>query len=175
MDVKLVMFKRNGQRKDVSVSQGLTVLGRGENCDIQIPLEDVSRRHCEVSIAGEEIKVKDLASSNGTYVNNRRVNEAPLEAGDRLVLGPVVFTVQIDGKPDTIEPQQTAGEKAKAAEGGAEEVIELEADVVDDSSSAEDVLTAALGEPDSEEQELDPIAALEALAAEGQKKKKDDE
>ena len=172
MDIKLVMFKRNGQRKDLSITKDLTVLGRGEKCDIQIPLEDVSRRHCEITIAGDEVKAKDLASSNGTYVNNRRVNETTLAAGDRLVLGPVVFTVQIDGKPESIEPQQTAGEKAKQA-AGADEVIELEADVVDDDVSAEDVLAAALGEPDlaSDEEELDPIAALEALASEGEKKK----
>lgn len=171
MDIKLVMFKRNGQRKDIPVTKDLTVLGRGDNCEVQIPLEDVSRRHCEITIAGDEIKVKDLASSNGTYVNNRRVNETTLAAGDRLVLGPVVFTVQIDGQPETIEPQQTAGEKARqAGAGGADEVVELEADVVDDNASAEDVLTAALGEPDSEEEELDPIAALEALASEGKKK-----
>jgi len=167
------MFKRSGQRKDIAITKGLTVFGRGENCDIQIPLENVSRRHCEINLAGTDIKVKDLASSNGTYVNNRRVNESPLAAGDRLVVGPVVFTVQINGKPDTIQPQKTSGEKAKDAQDAVEEVVELEADVVDNSSSADDILAAALGDSGGEETELDPIAALEALAAEGQKKKKE--
>jgi len=174
MDVKLVMFKRSGQRKDISVAKSLMVIGRGENCDVQIPLENVSRRHCEITLAGADVKVKDLASSNGTYVNNRRINESPLKAGDRLVIGPVVFTVQIDGQPDTIEPQKTRGEKAKDAKSaGVDEVIELEADVIDDSSSSDDVLAAALGDTGESEKELDPISALEALAAEGQKKKKE--
>ena len=53
MDVKLVMFKPNGLRKDFPVSKELLVIGRGENCDLQIPLEAVSRRHCEVSLSGE--------------------------------------------------------------------------------------------------------------------------
>ena len=172
MDVKLVMFKPNGQRKDIAVSQKVTVFGRGENCDIQIPLENVSRRHCEVSFTGQEVKVKDLASSNGTYVNNKRVNESTLKAGDRLVVGPVVFTVQIDGLPEAIEPQKTRGEKGRDAKsGGADDVVELEADVIDNTASAEDILTMAM-ESSSSAQELDPIAALEALAAEGQKKKK---
>ena len=172
MDVKLVMFKPNGQRKDIAVSQKLTVFGRGENCDVQIPLENVSRRHCEISFTGQEVKVKDLASSNGTYVNNKRVNETVLKAGDRLVVGPVVFTVQIDGKPGAIEPQKTRGEKGKDAKSaGADEVVELEADVIDNTASSEDFMAAALG-GSSSEQELDPIAALEALAAEGQKKTK---
>jgi len=172
MDVKLVMFKPNGQRKDLPVSnKKLTVLGRGENCEVRIPLESVSRRHCEISLAGDELKVKDLASSNGTYVNNRRINECSLSAGDRLVVGPVVFTVQIDGKPSAIEPMKTRGEKDKQAKLAGEEVVDLEVDVIDNSSSSDDVLAAAMGDSAAEE-ELDPIAALEALAAEGQKKKK---
>jgi len=170
MEVKLVMFKPNGQRTDIKVSQKVTVFGRGENCDIQIPLENVSRRHCEISFTGQEVKVKDLASSNGTYVNNKRVNEGTLKAGDRLVVGPVVFTVQIDGKPEAIAAQKTRGEKGKKAKpAGADEVVELEADVIDNTSSSEDALAAAM---ESEPVELDPIAALEALAAEGQKKRK---
>jgi len=172
MDVKLVMFKPNGQRKDLPVSKKLTILGRGENCEVRIPLENVSRRHCEISLAGDELKAKDLASSNGTYVNNRRINECSLSAGDRLVVGPVVFTVQIDGKPGDIEPIKTRGEKSEEAKLAGEEVVELEADVIDDNSSADDVLAAAMGDSSSEE-ELDPIAALEALAADGQKKKKE--
>lgn len=172
MDVKLVMFKPNGQRKDLPVSKKLTVLGRGENCEVRIPLENVSRRHCEISLVGAELKVKDLASSNGTYVNNRRINECSLGAGDRLVVGPVVFTVQIDGQPGAIEPIKTRGEKEAQAKVAGEEVVELEVDVVDNTSSSDDVLSMAVDDSSSAE-ELDPIAALEALAAEGQKKKKE--
>lgn len=171
MDVKLVMFKPNGQRKDLPVAKKITILGRGENCEVRIPLENVSRRHCEISLVGDELKVRDLASSNGTYVNNRRINECSLSAGDRMVVGPVVFTVQIDGKPGAIEPMKTRGEKDAQAKLAGEEVVELEVDVIDNSSSPDDVLAAAMGDSSSEE-ELDPIAALEALAAEGQKKKK---
>jgi len=168
MDLKLVMFKPNGQRKDFPVSKAATVIGRGENCDLQIPLVSVSRRHCEVSLDGEEIKVKDLASSNGTYVNNKRVNESPLKAGDRLVIGPIVFTVQIDGVPEEIKPikarpVKAAGGKPEAAE---EEIVALEADVA--------VEADALAAIQEDEEEVDPIAALEALAAESKKKKEGD-
>jgi pSer/pThr/pTyr-binding forkhead associated (FHA) protein len=171
MDVKLVMFKSNGQRKDIAVAKKLIVIGRGENCDVQIPLENVSRRHCEISFTGQEVKVKDLASSNGTYVNNKRVNETALKAGDRLVVGPVVFTVQIDGRPGAIKPQKTRGERGKDVKSaGADEVVELEADVIDNTSGSEDFLAMAMGSSSSG-QDLDPIAALEALAADGKKKK----
>jgi hypothetical protein len=54
---------------------------------------------------------------------------------------------------------------------GAEDVVDLEADVIDNTARSEDILAAAMGDSSSD-RELDPIAALEALAAEGQKKKK---
>jgi len=164
MDVKLVMFKPNGTRKDFPLSKDLLTIGRGENCDLQIPLEAVSRRHCEIGLAGDEVKVKDLTSSNGTYVNNKRVNECALAAGDRLVVGPIVFTVQIDGVPEQIEPVKTAAERE--AEGAVDdEIVELEADVAAQiEGTGDDGFPAGQESPE----DIDPIAALEALAAESQ-------
>lgn len=173
MDLTLVMFKPNGNRKDFPVKKPVTTLGRGEICDLQIPLENVSRTHCEISVSDDEVKVKDLASSNGTYVNNKRINESPLKAGDRLVIGPIVFTIQIDGVPEEITPIKTQGERQAAADQATEEIVDLEADVVaqNPEDADLDVLAAA---SDEEAEEIDPIAALEALAAEGQKKDEDE-
>ncbi|MGB2819388.1 MAG: FHA domain-containing protein [Phycisphaerae bacterium] len=167
MDVKLVMFKPNGQRKDFDVGRELMVIGRGENCDLQVPLENVSRRHCEISVSGDEAKVKDLASSNGTYVNNKRINECVLAAGDRLVVGPIVFTIQIDGVPGRITPVKTAAQRKVEAGGGEDEIVELEADVAAQIEGRE---SDAFIATDAPTEEIDPIAALEALAAESQKK-----
>jgi pSer/pThr/pTyr-binding forkhead associated (FHA) protein len=152
MEVILVMFKRDGQRKDFTLQKKNTVIGRGEDCGLRIPLLNVSRRHCEIIKGQDELRIRDLASSNGSYVNNRRINETTLKAGDRLVVGPVVFTVQVDGVPQEITPIKTKAQKAadavSAGPGGADdEVIELEPDVA-----------GAL-------EETDPIAALEAMAA----------
>jgi len=154
MDIKLVMFRPTGQRKDFSVMNPVTVIGRGENCDLRVPLLSVSRRHCELRFQGAAIKVKDLASSNGTYVNNSRVTEVDLRAGDRLAVGPIVFTLQIDGQPEEIRPVKTKGQKM--AEAGAD-AAELDPEVV--------AQPGASANEDSED-ELDPISALEALAAE---------
>lgn len=168
MNVNFVMFKSNGQRKDIPISNPLTVIGRGADCGLRIPLSSVSRRQCEVSLAGQQLKVKDLGSSNGTYVNNKRVNEATLKAGDRLLVGPVVFTVQVNGKPDEIKPVEASPEQKKEEE----EVVDLEADLIsggNDSSGSSSGSDIAL---EMQEEEVDPIAALEALADEGDKKKK---
>lgn len=170
MDVKLVMFKPSGQRKDFSLKKPLTVIGRGEECDLRIPLLAVSRKHCELAADEGKVKVKDLASSNGTYVNGKRVNETVVKAGDRVVVGPVVFTVQIDGVPQEIKPVKPRAAKAAAgADLDAEEVVPLEADVA--APTGGDELEALTAAAEDGGEELDPISALEALAAESTKKK----
>ena len=103
MKVVLVRF-RDGERRDLLLPEAMTVVGRRPDCDLRIPARDVSRRHCELAVGENELRVKDLGSSNGTFVNGQRVAEKVLAPGDRLRVGPVVFVVQIDGKPKEIEP-----------------------------------------------------------------------
>lgn len=173
MDVKLVMFKSNGQRKEFPLISAKTVIGRGENCDLRVPLVSVSRHHCELIVGGGTIAVKDLGSSNGTFVNNHRVNEATLQAGDRLAVGPIVFTTQIDGVPDVIRPVKTRGQlMAEDGSPGTEEIIELEDDVIAQpgASALEGANVASSGDAadgDDDIVDLDPISALEALADDG--------
>ena len=186
MEAKLVMFKPDGKRKDFSLEKSVTVIGRGEECDFQVPLLDVSRRHCELTVDGDRIKVKDLASSNGTYVNNKRVNEAELRAGDRLAIGPVIFTLQVDGVPGEIEPVKTRGQKVAGGGPATAEAVtqvqEQSAPLADaaadtDAKMQEQVVeTKPVKRPKAEEEKPsapvdDPIAALEVLAAQSKKKK----
>lgn len=156
MEVRLVMFKANGQRKDFPIINDGAVIGRAETCDLRIPLLSVSRRHCELMVAGGEVKVRDLASSNGTYVNNRRVNEQVLHAGDRLVVGPIVFTVQIDGQPEGIHPVKTKGQKlaerVKGPPPAGDRLEDLEADIAEEMGLGE----TAMGRITSAETQAGP-------------------
>ena len=104
MQVNLVYFKEDGQSKSFSLDKPVSVLGRRVDCDLRIPLIGVSRQHCELLAKDGGVAVKDLDSSNGTFVNARRIQEQPLKPGDRLQVGPVLFTVQIDGAPEQISP-----------------------------------------------------------------------
>jgi len=70
-----------------------TSLGRGKSCDITIPGTHLSRNHAEIVFQGEQIQIKDLASSNGTFVNNEQVSEKSLADGDVLRLDVYSFTV----------------------------------------------------------------------------------
>ncbi len=107
MQVVLVMFKANGQRKEFTLKKAVTHIGRGNECELRIPLGVVSRQHCQLSVSEAGLFLLDLDSSNGTLVNNRRVKETKVEAGDTITIGPVVFTVVIDGQPEQVKPVRT--------------------------------------------------------------------
>ncbi|HEX7008766.1 MAG TPA: FHA domain-containing protein [Phycisphaeraceae bacterium] len=107
MNVSLVMFKADGTRREFPLTRPRTVIGRKNTCDLRIPLSSVSRQHCEIQLDGEQALLRDLGSSNGTFHNSQRVQEVVLAPGDEIVIGPVIFTVTIDGEPQQIKPVRT--------------------------------------------------------------------
>ena len=56
-----------------TISTGEFVIGRSEECDLCLPANCVSRRHCMILFDGETLKIRDLGSLNGTYVHGRRI------------------------------------------------------------------------------------------------------
>lgn len=62
-------------------------IGRSEGCFVRIDEPKVSRRHALLSPAGVCHRLRDLESSNGTFVNDRRVQECPLRSGDTIRVG----------------------------------------------------------------------------------------
>jgi len=68
------------------------VLGRGTDCDIQVDRDSVSRRHAKVFLRdGTTWVVQDLGSTNGSYVNDESIQQAPLRDGDFLKIGAAIF------------------------------------------------------------------------------------
>ena len=106
VNVVLVIFKPDGSRREIPVSSGRHLIGRTAEANLRIPLASVSREHCEIVNDGDQVQVRDLGSSNGTYRNHSRIQETSLQPGDVLGVGPVMMTVQIDGQPANIEPPQ---------------------------------------------------------------------
>ena len=75
----------NGERRELDKRR--VVIGRGKDCDVQLPDPNVSRRHAELRQEGATYWVIDLDSTNGTEVNGRRLRRAKLESGDTITLG----------------------------------------------------------------------------------------
>jgi hypothetical protein len=71
------------------VSSPVTVLGRGAEADVVVDDAGVSRRHAEVHTDGQQVRVVDLGSTNGTFVDGERVGRqgAPLADGSRITVG----------------------------------------------------------------------------------------
>jgi len=63
------------------------VVGRSRECEIQLEDGNVSRRHCELVSSGDDWSVVDLGSTNGTELNGKTVDRAPLTNGDRITVG----------------------------------------------------------------------------------------
>jgi FHA domain/Domain of unknown function (DUF1707) len=69
------------------VSRGQITLGRSSTCQLVFDDDTVSRRHAALVCRDGVWHVVDLGSSNGTYVNGRRVIDAEVRSGDELTLG----------------------------------------------------------------------------------------
>jgi len=95
MDVNLVLLTQDGKRKDFRLPSSVTVIGRRQDCDLCIPLMNVSRRHCEINQDEGKLRLRDLDSRNGTFVNGTKVHESELNDGDQILIGPLEFKINV--------------------------------------------------------------------------------
>jgi two-component system NtrC family sensor kinase len=80
--------------KTYEIGDAPLTIGREETQTIQIMDQGVSRAHAEVFRLGEMCFVRDLNSTNGTYVNDVKILEEALKAGDELLIGTTILTFE---------------------------------------------------------------------------------
>jgi pSer/pThr/pTyr-binding forkhead associated (FHA) protein len=83
----LEIVSKDGERRSFRVRGPLTTIGRDPSNSLVIEDPQASRRHAEISSGKEGLILRDLGSSNATYVNRRKVHERPLSAGDEITIG----------------------------------------------------------------------------------------
>jgi DNA-binding NtrC family response regulator len=84
------------------------LIGQGAACDVRLGDAEVSRRHAALEIAGAELRVTDLGSTNGTFVDRVRVSEAYLRGGEFLRIGATMFRVDVaEGAEPRALPEAT--------------------------------------------------------------------
>src|SRR5438874_13785594 len=94
MNYVLQVVRGRSATTTLKLADGVTTLGRHDDCLIRIKSSQVSRRHCEFLEIGGKLVVRDLGSSNGTFVNGKRViGQQPLKPGDELTVGAVTLRV----------------------------------------------------------------------------------
>jgi len=67
------------------------IVGRDETCDVRILAQSVSREHCAIEQDGEDLVLRDLGSSGGTFVEGKRVDKVRLRDGMEISVGPAVL------------------------------------------------------------------------------------
>jgi pSer/pThr/pTyr-binding forkhead associated (FHA) protein len=101
--------------KTYPVFQQMTI-GRQQDCDISIPSEEISRRHASVKPTPDGLMVEDLGSSNGTYINGKRLQSGLLKPGEELRLDAIRFMLIAPGME--IPKASAPAPEAKVAAGG---------------------------------------------------------
>jgi hypothetical protein len=79
----------------ISVAEGPVVIGRLPECDVVVADSNVSRRHAEVRLVGDNVVVTDLGSTNGTRVNGQLVREQALASGDEITVGSTTLVLEL--------------------------------------------------------------------------------
>jgi pSer/pThr/pTyr-binding forkhead associated (FHA) protein len=94
---KLVILTQglNGRAHELNVDR--TTIGRVEDNMFQIAEPSVSSHHCEVHLRGAEVLIRDLNSTNGTFINGEKIAESVLKPGQTLRLGNVELKLDAPG------------------------------------------------------------------------------
>jgi two-component system NtrC family sensor kinase len=87
----VIQGRNQGARFDLAAQPGGVTIGRESGNVVQLDDNEVSRRHAEIRRVGEGFVVGDLRSSNGTFVNDRKVERTELAGGDRIRVGRTVL------------------------------------------------------------------------------------
>jgi len=93
---KLVLLSAGMTGRTHDLKEEKTTIGRVEDNTFQIAEPSVSSHHCEVFLRGNDVIIKDLNSTNGTFINGEKVSESPIKPGQILRLGQVEMRLETD-------------------------------------------------------------------------------
>src|SRR5256886_16272678 len=103
----------NGVEKAFPMRSITVTIGRSDQCEIAVKDSSMSGKHAEISKVNGEIRVKDLGSANGIWLNGERVDDCELFDGDVLRLGQTSIRIDVVGgrkRPDAgLSPKVLAG------------------------------------------------------------------
>ena len=118
MKTELVLLDGSAQRFALDEGCELTV-GTAAKCTVRLSSVDVSRSHALITCQRGTLTVLDLGSTNGTFVNGRRVKEAELAPGDVVRFSSVIAQIMPEGRPSS------GGIEAVADSGGRQSTMAL--------------------------------------------------
>jgi pSer/pThr/pTyr-binding forkhead associated (FHA) protein len=93
---KLVVLSAGMTGRTHELKVDKTTIGRVEDNTFQIAEPSVSSHHCEIFLRGSEVVVRDLNSTNGSYINGEKITESVLKLGQILRLGQIEMRLETD-------------------------------------------------------------------------------
>ena len=121
---KLVILTQGmtGRAHELNVDR--TTIGRVEDNTFQITDPSVSSHHCEALLRGTEVLIRDLNSTNGSFINDARITESVLKPGQTLRLGQVELKLEVEGVASAPAPAAPAATAPAPAPAPAKKVSE---------------------------------------------------
>ncbi len=111
VELAVLVGKHKGQKITLPLTQ--FVIGRDPNCHLRPVSPEVSKFHCAIARSGPRVLLRDLKSTNGTYLNGERITgTVRVKNGDVLAVGPLKFLFQIteEDEPAPAGPQRESME-----------------------------------------------------------------
>ena len=96
MRVQLICENVGFEDLEFEITETPRVLGRSLRSDIQVVHPLISRFHCEWKLVEDELVVRDLESTNHTFINGDPIQQKVLRPGDRILLGDVLYIADFE-------------------------------------------------------------------------------
>ena len=101
---KLVIQNQGMTGRACELQTDRTTIGRVEDNTFHIADPSISSHHCEVQLRGSDIVIRDLNSTNGTFINGNKIEESVLKPGQTLRLGQVELKLEAEGTTTSAPP-----------------------------------------------------------------------
>jgi pSer/pThr/pTyr-binding forkhead associated (FHA) protein len=115
---KFVVLRNGAPAESYELKTDRTTIGRSDTNSFQIPDGSVSGTHCEVLVENDVITVKDLGSTNGSFVDGNKIKESKLTHGQILKLGEIEMRLELPGKPVPPTPTPASSESRNKGKQG---------------------------------------------------------
>lgn len=170
----IVLSEGQAKGKAIPITLSQFLIGRDKQCQLRPVSPLISKRHCALLTKGEKVFLRDFASTNGTFVNEVRVEgEVELHDGDVLKVGPLVFRVRIEKTVSVSQPTPPPRKLLEPAPADDESIAAL---LLEEDGSASAIKRDELSESDvpSGSTIMDMVAPETPGAAAKADEKKDD-
>lgn len=117
-NIKLIVVEGVNKGKRYRLGGKKITLGRAKGNDIEFISTGVSKSHAKIEVTGGAVVIKDLESSNGTFINGKRISTAILSPGDKISLGTacdIIIEGTFESAPKLDSIEETLGAPAPSA------------------------------------------------------------